>query len=186
MLIAALVIMNGCATTGSYKQAQTEKPYWERIRESKDANKKNVPSQTVKPKAVFTRQDGDPGQNVLAAGYRMAFEEKRIVTGSCWDFVHAVYNEAGYPDGNRTTVFHGMQEGPYADPEQLQPGDWVMHWNMEYMGGKITHSSIFVEWKDRGRHIAKTLDYAGMNRNVTGRFTEHKYEKVFGIVRGGK
>jgi hypothetical protein len=123
----------------------------------------------------------DPGRAVIVAGYRMVFEEKRVVRGSCWDFVNAVYETAGFPASSRRTVFQGKQGGPYADPDLLQPGDWVMHRNLEY--GEVEHSSIFVQWTDKARRLAQTLDYAGMNRSVTGRISQHRYTKIFAILR---
>ncbi len=127
------------------------------------------------------RESGDPGENILRTGNSLVYEEERIITGSCWDFVDAVYNAAGYPDGRRHQVFKGKQEGPYADPNALKAGDWVMHWNVEH--GRITHSSIFVEWSDRDRKIATTLDYAGRNKNITARYSRHEYSKIFCILR---
>jgi hypothetical protein len=151
---------------------------WENI--VVEERKNAAPSKAV-ARPPLVRQSSDAGKIVLATGYRIAFEEKRVVTGSCWDFVNAVYDAAGFPGPDRATVFLGSQEGPYADPAVLQPGDWVMHRNLEF--GEIEHSSIFVQWIDRENCVARTLDYAGMNRNVTARLSEHRYAKVFAILR---
>jgi hypothetical protein len=130
------------------------------------------------------RPEDGPGQAVLAAGHRIAVTERRVIQGSCWDFVNAVYLAAGFPEADRAAVFQGAQAGPYADPAAIQPGDWVMHRNLEY--GEVEHSSIFVQWLDRAGSLALTLDYAGMDRKVTGRYSEHRYTKVFAILRPAK
>ena len=169
------VVFSGCATTGTIGSGR-DKPYWERIKESNESRKARAAARPP----VFS---GEPGSKVVAAGYRIACEEKRIIKGSCWDFVNVVYNEAGYPQKWRTTVFEGKREGPYADPDLLKPGDWVMHWNLEYTKVNYEHSSIFVEWKDREGRVAKTLDYAGLDRLVPGKYTYHSYLKIFGITR---
>ena len=124
---------------------------------------------------------GNPGQKVLRTGQKLAIDRKIIIIGNCWDFVNAVFIEAGYPQGKRKIIFQGSTKGPYADPELLKPGDWVMHINMEYNG--VDHSSIFVRWVDRGRHIAKVMDYAGMNKVQPGGYDEHAYTKIFCILR---
>jgi hypothetical protein len=153
---------------------------WENIVARVEEKRSAARSKAV-ARPLLVRQSSDAGQTVLATGYRIAFEEKRVVTGSCWDFVNAVYDAAGFPVLGRSTVFLGSQEGPYADPAVLQPGDWVMHRNLEF--GEIEHSSIFVQWIDRENCVARTLDYVGMNRSVTARLTQHRYAKVFAILR---
>jgi len=124
---------------------------------------------------------GTPGQKIIKTGEKIAFEQKRAIIGSCWDFINVVYNEAGYPDNKRTTIFKGSQNGPYANPGELKPGDWVMHINLEFHG--VEHSSIFISWVDRGRKIAKVMDYAGQNKNQPGGYDEHTYSKIFCILR---
>lgn len=129
-------------------------------------------------------ENGNFGQRVLRAGEKLAFYQKKIIKGSCWDFINAVFNEAGFPDGKRKVVFQGPSKGPYADPEMLRPGDWVMHINLEYNG--VEHSSLFVSWIDRGRRLAKVMDYVGMNKAQPGDYSQHTYTKIFGIVRAGE
>ena len=124
---------------------------------------------------------GNPGQKIIKAGEFIAFEKKRVILGSCWDFINAVYNEAGYTENKRVVVFKGSQNGPYANPGELKAGDWVMHINIEF--NNVEHSSIFIRWVDRGRKIAKVLDYAGMNKAQPGGYDEHTYSKIFCIVR---
>lgn len=124
---------------------------------------------------------GTLGQEILRTAEIIAFEQKRIIRGSCWDFVNEVYNEAGYPENKRTIVFKGSSAGPYANVNDLKPGDWVMHINMEYHN--VEHSSIFIGWADRGKKLAKVLDYAGMDKARSGGYDKHTYAKIFCIVR---
>jgi hypothetical protein len=123
----------------------------------------------------------DLGQRVLLAGERIVFVEKRVMKGGCWDFVNLVYNEAGFPAKARRVVFHGKRTGPYARPELLRPGDWVMHVNRE--AANVEHSSIFVRWIDASKHRALALDYVGMNRRVPGRLSRHDYSRVYMVLR---
>jgi len=121
------------------------------------------------------------GNKVVETGKRLSFDEKRIFRGSCWDFVTGVYQAAGYPDGKRQVIFRREDKGAYADPGILEPGDWVLHYNLEF--GNVDHSSIFIDWIDRDQALARTLDHAGMNRPEPGRYREHRMTKIFMIMR---
>jgi hypothetical protein len=123
----------------------------------------------------------DPGQRVLLTGEKIAFVEKRVMTGGCWDFANAVYAEAGFPQKQRRVVFQGKKKGPFAKADVLRPGDWIMHVNREAAG--IEHSSIFVRWIDLPSRLALTLDYAGMNRPTPGRLSRHDYSRVYTVLR---
>lgn len=180
-MLAAVCLLSGCATFGPGAHASDGKfgdTVWDTITARIEARKSRS-SESSRPPAA-PPQEG-PGQAVLSAGHRIAIAEKRVIQGSCWDFVNAVYLAAGFPEAGRASVFRGSQAGPYADPSLVRPGDWVMHRNLEY--GEVEHSSIFVRWLDRDRSLALTLDYAGMNRNVPGRYSEHRYTKIFAILR---
>ena len=108
-------------------------------------------------------------------------------TGGYWDFVDAVYNCAGYPEKLRTVVFQSKEneKGPYLeDWDIIQPGDWIMHTNVDYRSREgITHSAIFVSWKDKEQKIAITLDYVGENRCETAHYSEHDLTEVYCIYR---
>ena len=172
---SVLFLFSGCATL---QNAESNKSYGERIKEhqgSLNVSKRSVPSESSQFAGI------EPGERVLKTGYKMAFEDKKVICGSCWDFVDAVYYSAGFPEEKRYEVFKGKTEGPYADVNLLKPGDWVMHINLEF--GNVEHSDIFVKWADRGSNIALVLDYAGMNRMETGKERKHDLSKIFGIVR---
>lgn len=130
----------------------------------------------------ITKQDGaNPGKNVIDTGYKIVVQDRKIITGSCGDFVNAIFNAAGYSEGKRYFVFKSKIEGPYADANLLEPGDWVMHRNIEY--GNIEHNSIFIKWTNKEKNIAMTLDYVGRGKYVMGKYSEHDLSKVFCIVR---
>lgn len=163
-----LLLLTACATTGS--ETAVQEPLH------------SAPAGSREPV-----NPSEPGQVVLATGMRMVFTDHIALVGSCWDFVNAVYNAAGYPQNRRHTVFRSppgsRQSGPFANLALLRPGDWVMHINYEF--GGIEHSGIFVRWLDRTRNLALMLDYVGMHRRATGKLSQHNLARVFAILRAG-
>jgi hypothetical protein len=143
----------------------------------------NDPQQRVCPAIQLT---GTPGERVLAIGDKIVALGTRR-GGACWDFVNAVYNCAGYTERRRTVVFGSAEneKGPYlADVDIIQPGDWIMHINFDYRSRPgITHSAIFVSWKDKEQKKAITLDYVGEKRCDAGHYSEHTLTKVYCIYR---
>jgi hypothetical protein len=129
---------------------------------------------------------GTSGERVLAIGDRIVTDGTRR-TGGCWDFVNAVYNCAGYPEKSRAIIFQskGYEKGPYLeDWDTIQPGDWIMHINVDYRSREgITHSTIFVSWKDKEQKIAKTLDYVGEKRCTSAHYSEHDLTEIYCIYR---
>lgn len=125
--------------------------------------------------------DWPPGARVLETARRMAEVNKEVMIGSCWDFVQAVFQRAGYEQQRRHRVFIGKPRGPYADPRLIQPGDWIMHVNLEF--GGVHHSAIFVRWLDWQEKVALMWGYAGMKRAVPPTSQRHRLLKVFGILR---
>jgi hypothetical protein len=126
------------------------------------------------------------GERVLAIGDKIVANGTRRA-GACWDFVNTVYNCAGYTEKRRTAVFGSIknEQGPYLeDMNMIQPGDWIMHINFDYHPqAGITHSAIFVGWKDKEQKIAITLDYVGEKRCAVGHYSEHTLTKVYCIYR---
>lgn len=106
--------------------------------------------------------------------------------GSCWNFVKAVYDCAGY-DAEQVFPLHAKCEkaGPYLkDKSFLQPGDWVMHINHEYrQKERIEHSAIFVRWIDKQKKKALMLDYVGNNQCVEPSYKEHVLSEVYCVMR---
>jgi hypothetical protein len=125
----------------------------------------------------------DPARAVLSEGRKWVFEERGIIRGSCWDFVNEIFRRTGHVSNNRSIVFKGAVNGPYADPDLIRPGDWIYHRNYSYRN--IPHSAIFIGWVDRDRRIAYTLSYAGEGRRSVARYLQYDLRKVYQIVRPG-
>ncbi len=155
-LLALVLFFGGCATMSGYYGSNASAP----------------------DDSLFGQ---GPGRNVLSTAKKMIYLERKIVKGSCWDWVDAVYTRAGYPEKKRVTVFRGDEGGPYADVSGLKPGDWVMHYNLEYL--PYTHSSLFIRWLDKRALLAEVFDYSGQDKEVPGKLSKHCYAKVFGILR---
>jgi len=128
------------------------------------------------------RKASPQGRDVLATGRRMTLIEKKILPGSCWDYIDAVYDRAGYPPSKRKIVFKGSKyRGPYAKTGLVQPGDWLYYVNHQY--GGIEHSAIFVGWEDRDRNKALMLSYGGEGRRQPARYRHYDLSNVYRIVR---
>lgn len=124
---------------------------------------------------------GDAGGNKVLSKGRQMVDSGVVLPGSCWDYINAVYNRAGYPESKRKYIYKTAKKGPYASASLIKPGDWVYFVNHSY--GNIEHSSIFVEWMDKGRKQARMLSYAGERRREPGRYISYDLSSVFGIIR---
>lgn len=122
------------------------------------------------------------GKEILEIGRKMVFDEKAIVSGSCWDYINEVFIRAGYKT-NKHIVFKSEKQGPYVDVSEIKPGDWIYHINYSYHG--IEHSGIFVYWKDYENKIGVTLSYGGEKRNEPGRYRAYDLKSVYYITRPG-
>jgi hypothetical protein len=120
------------------------------------------------------------GYKVLETGRQMAIIDKTIVRGSCWDFVNAVFKKAGVGE-NKTVIFRSKKNGPYAKADMVKPGDWIYHVNHNF--NNVEHSAIFVCWKDFEKRIAVTLSYAGMNKNLPGKYGTYNLKSIYSIFR---
>lgn len=120
------------------------------------------------------------GERVLQTGFLITQLEKKVIKGSCWDFVNEVFRRANFVESKKT-IFRSAKGGPYAPSTMVKPGDWVYHINHQY--NNIEHSAIFVCWKDFKKKTAITLSYAGMNRNVTGKYGEYNLSSIYSIFR---
>jgi len=181
-LLTALLLLSLLAACASAPQKRT--PY----RES-NANKSHFDSRDNTIDLLVSLKEAedsanDTGRRILIAGRQMAVEKEEIVRGSCWDFIHAVYNRAGYPNDrtSRVTVFKGSKDkGPYASAKLIQPGDWLYYVNHSYYG--IEHSGIFVKWINAAAREALILSYGGEKRNETARYLPYDLSNVYNIIR---
>ena len=120
------------------------------------------------------------GLKILQTGHQMALIDMKVIKGSCWDFVNAVYNRSGFANAKQT-IFSSKKNGPFAASSLVKPGDWIYHINHQFNNGE--HSAIFVCWKDFAKRIAITLSYVGMNRNAPGHFGEYQLDNIYSIFR---
>lgn len=127
------------------------------------------------------RADGLAKQ-ILETGRKMALIDSTIIIGSCWDYINAVYNRAGFTN-ERIIIYNEKKRGPYADIDELRPGDWMYFVNYSYHN--IGHSAIFVYWKDYEKKIGVTLSYSGENRKIPGKYKEYDLSGVYFITRPG-
>jgi len=121
------------------------------------------------------------GARVLAQAREMTVDRHEILPGSCWDYVDAVYNRAGYPGGKRRTVFKSGTSGPYATAADIQAGDWLYFINHSY--NDIEHSSMFVAWADREALQGWLLSYAGERRAEPPSYKLYRLDSTYQIVR---
>lgn len=121
------------------------------------------------------------GTRVLETARTMALINKDIVKGSCWDYIHEVFNRAGYPANKRKTVYKShIHSGPYAH-DQIQAGDWVYFKNHNYKNNP--HSSIFIQWEDKANKQALMLSYAGEHRRQPARYKVYNLRSAYQIIR---
>jgi hypothetical protein len=112
----------------------------------------------------------------------MALEARKILPGGCWDYIHEIYNQAGYPHAKRKTVIASSKDkGPYAEINAIQPGDWLYYINHSYGGSE--HSAIFVAWLDKTNKTGLMLSYGGERRRQPARYLSYDLSSVYQIVR---
>jgi len=174
-VLLGIIILTGCHSFKS--QISLDKPP---VRSASKTAASDLSFEALKAVLYRHASQSFPGAKVLAAALLM-LEQGVVVKGSCWGYVNAVYDKAGFPPDKRKTVFKSPEQGPYADPSYLKPGDWVMYRNLPY--GEIGHSAIFVEWIDFYKRSALTVEYAGLNRLEPGRLREADLTKVYQILR---
>jgi hypothetical protein len=127
------------------------------------------------------RRAGKGGRKVLETGRDMTVKRREILPGSCWDYIHAVYNRAGFPERKRTQVAKMPKKGPYLPGDVLQPGDWLYYRNLSY--GNIEHSAIFVEWINPRDKVALMLSYPGQSRKEPARYRPYDLSAVYTVTR---
>lgn len=123
-----------------------------------------------------------PGnQKILQTGREMALINKKIIRGSCWDYINAIYNRAGYPEKKRQIVYKSERYGPYANATLVQPGDWLYFINHSYR--RVGHSAIFVGWVNYATKEALMLSYGGRWQRKPARYKTYKLSNIYRITR---
>lgn len=140
-------------------------------------------NQSVKKKSTSpkTRQKPFYQDNIiLETAYHLTNTQRLIVRGSCWDYVNAVYNRAGYPPNRRKVVFKSSPKGPFA-VDEIRPGDWLYFTNHNYKNNP--HSSLFIRWQDKSKKLGLMLSYAGEGRNQPASYQVYNLKSVYQIIR---
>ena len=118
---------------------------------------------------------------VLQNAYKLSYIDNKVILGSCWDYLNAVYARIEAEGYKKNELYMTKKAGPFAPKSMLQPGDWIYHINHQWYG--VEHSAIFICWKDYENGIAITLSYMGMNRYKTAKFGEYDLNSVYAIFR---
>ena len=105
-------------------------------------------------------------------------QKKRVVKGSCWDYINALYRESNV---SHSTIFNSKKSGPYVSLDNIRPGDWLHHINISYHN--IEHSGLFIKWIDKNNSKALMLSYAGEGKNNPARLREYNISKTYQIIR---
>ncbi|NPA82598.1 MAG: hypothetical protein GXO31_08310 [Epsilonproteobacteria bacterium] len=122
----------------------------------------------------------DPkGYKILKTADEM-IKNRVIIRGSCWDFVNAVYEKAGFPKQKRVTIAKTSKRGSI-NPKILKPGDWIYHINLSYRN--VEHSAIFVKWIDFKNKKALTISYAGERRKTPARYKIYDLSRIYTVIR---
>ena len=108
-------------------------------------------------------------------------KSNKIIKGSCWDYIDAIYNENNITKEQRKTVFKSKKNGFYADSNLLKSGDWVYHINHLY--NNIEHSGLFITWVDKNTSKALMLSYAGEKKKISARFRAYNINQTYTIIR---
>lgn len=124
-------------------------------------------------------QSNRAARDVVSMARTMSLNERMIIKGGCWDYLNAVFNRAGV---NRSTVHKGIyKQGPYANSNDIQVGDWLYYINHGY--NDIEHSGLFVGWVDEPAKQALILSYAGESRQEPARYRVYDLSHVYQIIR---
>lgn len=144
-------------------------------------------TENIKPDHVtvmyYAEQNATPnGKKILQTARQMTLINREILPGSCWDYINAVFNRAGFTHKKRTYVFHeNYPDGPFANHDDIQAGDWLYFINHSYHD--IQHSSLFIGWVDEANSQGLMLSYGGEQRNETARYRVYDLSHVYAIIR---
>lgn len=144
------------------------------------ATKRTTPYiRTVKNAILFASPEG---KRVLKIGHKMAYDRSIVVRGSCWDYINAIYKNAGFKGYKKSKIiFKGKKRGYYATQNMIQRGDWLYYINHSYHN--VEHSGIFVAWMNYSKKQALMLSYKGSGR-VPARYKIYNLSSVYRIKRG--
>lgn len=105
-------------------------------------------------------------------------KDKKIVVGSCWDYINSVYIISG---AKREVIFNSKKNGPYINRDKIRPADWLYHINYSYHN--VGHSGLFINWVDKNETKALMLSYAGESKKLPARFRVYNIKSTYSITR---
>jgi hypothetical protein len=120
------------------------------------------------------------GRNILEVS-RSLISNKEIIVGGCWDYIHTVFDRAGYSQKERETIFKSKFKGPYFDSENVQTGDWLYYVNHTYRDTE--HSAIFVAWINKEKKEALMISYVGEKKRKPGEYKKFVIDKIYNVIR---
>lgn len=124
-----------------------------------------------------------PARRVLETAEAM-YEESTVVRGSCYDYVSAVFDRAGFGSRRaREAVFQGPRRGPYADLDLIDPGDWLYIVVDPEARPVATHSVLFVRWEDRSRGHALVFSYVGGRADRPANLFTRDVSRTYTVLR---
>lgn len=139
----------------------------------------NVDSEYLPLLSSAEAQSSMAAREVISTARKMALNERTIIQGGCWDYLNEVFKRAGV---TRDTVHKGAyRQGPYANSESIEVGDWLYYINHGYNG--VEHSGLFVGWVDESAKQALILSYAGESRREPARYRVYDLSNVYQIMR---
>ncbi len=112
---------------------------------------------------------------------REMVKNRVVVRGSCWDFLNAAFNKAGFGKSGRKIVYKRPKRGPYVSVSSIRPGDWLYYVNHSY--GNVEHSGMFIGWLNRSKKQGLILSYQGGHKNKPGRYRAYSLSSVYQITR---
>lgn len=122
-----------------------------------------------------------PQGKVILSTSKSMIDNRKIVVGSCWDYINAVYNRAHYPAGQRVTALKSKIVGPFADVSVIQPGDWLYFINHSF--SEIDHSGIFIDWVDLEQKLGVIMSYRGGKHKSPATYKIYDLKNVYYIIR---
>jgi len=125
----------------------------------------------------------DPGMHSILVARRMMASGERI-QGSCYKYLSEVYERAGHRSWRkRRIVYRAERDGPYADLDQIRPGDWLYIVNNPHRTPVGTHSVMFVRWTDRANGYASVISHPGWGAPHTGAERTYDLSRTYRIIR---
>jgi hypothetical protein len=151
---------------------------------SSPSDEETGPNEKIKDlETILERAEekASPEGKVILTTSKSMIAERKIVIGSCWDYINAVYNRAEYPANKRVTALKSKIVGPFADVSVIQPGDWLYFINHSY--SERDHSGIFVEWTNFDKKRAVMMSYVGGKKKSPATYKIYDLTNVYYIIR---